>query len=307
MRIAVVGAGAMGGAFGARLAESGAEVVLLDVSPHVLEAVRVHGLRLVESGDERSIPLYATGDPADEAPADFVVFFVKNYHTEAAARFAAPLVGEDSTVVSLQNGWGNGETLAGVFDPGQLVVGVTYHNATVLEPGRVAHTGEGPTFVGPYDAGSIDRAEAFAQALRATGFPVEVMAEVRLEIWKKLILNAATLPPAALTRLSAGVLRETKSMLELVDRLALEAVAVANAAGMPIDAGERLESIHATLARAGSGKASMLQDVEAGRRTELDVITGAVVRESRRLGVGAPLNETFYALVKGLEQGLGLR
>lgn len=307
MRIAIVGAGAMGGSFGARLAEAGQDVLLVDASPTVVDAVNSHGVSLIEKGEERSVELPATADPGGESPADAVIFFVKNYHTESAAQLAAPLVGVDTTVASLQNGWGNGETLAGIFDPARLVVGVTYHSATVLEPGKVAHTGEGPTIVGPYDTGGPARAEAFADALRSTGFEVDVSTQVRSEIWKKLMLNAATLPTAALTRLTAGALGEAGPMLDLVDAVAAEAVAVAQASGLAIDASERIESIHATLARAGSGKASMLQDVEAGRRTEIDVITGAVVREAERLGMDAPLNRALYALVTGLERGSGLR
>lgn len=307
MRIAVLGGGAMGGAFGAHLAEAGSDVVLVDVAKPVVEAVREHGLRLVVGGEERSVKLTITDDPSGEAPADAVVFFVKNYHTDSAARLAVPLVGEQTTVVSLQNGWGNGEALAKAFEPERLVVGVTYHSATVLEPGKVAHTGQGRTLVGPYRGESLERAETFAAALRQTGFEVEVTAGVRTEIWKKLMLNAATLPTSALTRLTAGALGEPGPMLDLVDAVAREAVGIARAGGLDIDPEERLESIHATLARAGSGKASMLQDVEAGRRTEIDVITGAVVREARDRGVPAPLNEALYGLVVGLERGLGLR
>jgi len=306
MRVAVMGAGAMGGAFGARLAEAGQEVLLMDVSPAVVASIEEHGLRLVEQGAERSVEVEVRADPAGEPAADFVLFFVKNYHTESAARLATPLVDAETTVVSLQNGWGNGETLAAFFDPSQLVIGVTYHSATVLEAGKVAHTGEGPTFVGPYGADTLERAEAFAATLRSTGFTVEVSTQVRTDIWKKLMLNTATLPTAALTRLTAGALGEPGSMLDLVDAVAAEAVSVANASGLEIDLDERLESIHATLRRAGSGKASMLQDVEANRRTEVDVITGAVVREAQRLGIEAPLNNALYALVVGLERGLGL-
>lgn len=308
MRFAVMGAGAMGGMFGARLAEAGHEVLLVEVSPKIVAAIEGRGLRIVEPGGaERRVCLSVTADPEGELAADYVIFFVKNYNTESAARLAMPLVGKETTVVSLQNGWGNGETLAGAFDEQRLVVGVTYHSATVLEPGTVAHTGEGQTVVGAYDSEGAERAEAFAAALRSTGFAVAVSSAVRTEIWKKLMLNAATLPTAALTRLTAGVLGEEGQMLSLVNEVALEAVAVANHAGLEIDPDERLESIQATLLRAGPGKASMLQDIEAGRRTEIDVITGAVVREADRLGIEAPLNRALYALVDGLERGLGLR
>lgn len=307
MRIAIMGAGAMGGAFGARLAEAKHDVLLVDVSPDVVGAVERDGLRLIENDEERTVTVGVTADPSSQPPADVVVFFVKNYQTESAARLAAPLVGPETTVASLQNGWGNGETLAGIFDPERLVVGVTYHSATVRGPGRIAHTGEGPTFIGPYVSDSLARADGLAAALRSTGFVVETTAGVRAEIWKKLVLNAATLPTAALTRLAAGKLGEPGRLLDLVDGVAAEAVAVARGGGYDIDLEERIESIHAVLERAGPGKASMLQDIEGKRRTELDVITGAVVREADRQAVDVPLNRALYALVGGLERGLGLR
>jgi 2-dehydropantoate 2-reductase len=306
-RIAVVGAGAMGGAFAARLAEEGHDVLLVDVSPAVVSAIEKQGLRLMKGEEARSVDVRATRDPQGEVPADVVIFFVKNYHTEDAARLALPLVNDETTVVSLQNGWGNGDILARTFLPAALVIGVTYHSATVVEPGAVAHTGHGTTHVGPYVPSAIDRAAALADVFRTTGFPVELEPDVRGEIWKKLILNSATLPTSALTRLTAGALGEPGALLDLVDGLAVEAGNVARAAGIDIDIAERLESIHATLHRAGPGKPSMLQDVEACRRTEIDVINGAVVREAGRLAVDVPLNRVLYTLVCGLERGLGLR
>lgn len=307
MRIGVIGAGAMGGTFGARLAEAGHDLVLVDVSPNVVSAIEQDGLRLTENGEERAVDIHATVDPAGEEPADAVVFFVKNYHTESATKLAAPLVDADTTICSLQNGWGNGETLARAFDPARIVVGVTYHSATVLGAGQVAHMREGPTLIGPYDSGSCDRADAVASALTETGFAVDVTATVRTEIWKKLVLNAATLPTAALTRLTVGALGDPGPMLELVDALAAEAVAVANASGMEIDLDERIEVIHAALSGGGTGKASMLQDVEANRRTEIEVINGAIVREGERNGIDVPLNVAMCALIGGLERGLELR
>lgn len=297
----------MGCAFGARLGEAGHDVLLVDVSLPLVSAIQTRGVRLVEGQEERSVRLRATADPCEEPRADAVVFFVKHYHTASAAQLAAPLVADETTVASLQNGWGNEAILAEAFGAERVVAGVTYHSATVVEPGRIAHTGEGPTFLGPFDGGGLARAEALADALRSPGFVVEAIEHVQAEIWKKLVLNAAVLPVAALTRLSAGAMVEIAPLLELVDGIAREALEVALAAGLQLDLDERLTAIHATLERAGSGKPSMLQDVEAQRRTEVEAITGAVVREGDRLGVDAPLNRALYALVGGLEQGLRLR
>ncbi len=306
MRIAVVGAGAMGSIFAARLAQGGHDVALLDVAAPLVERINAEGVRIVR-GEEASVTrVRATTDPAQIGPVDAAVFFVKCYHTAAAAELARPLVGPDTTVASLQNGWGNGDVLAGVYPPERIVVGVTYNSGLVLEPGVVMHPADQPTLVGPFADGDARRAEALAQALASGGLATTVATPVRPEIWKKLILNAATLPTAALTGMNAGALAGHAEMRELVAETAREATAVAQALGYPIDAQERVEAILALLERAGPTKGSMLQDFEAGRRTEIDVINGAVVKAAAERDVPAPLNRAFVALVKGWETMRGL-
>lgn len=306
MRVAVVGAGAMGSIFGARFQEGGLDTVLVDVSEPLVEKLNADGVTVVQGDEERVVRVPATADPASVGECDLVVVFVKCYHTAAAAESARPLVGSDTTVASLQNGWGNGDVLAGIYDPSRIAVGVTYNSGTVLELGKVAHPGVGPTYVGPYSDGATAGAERVAEAVAAGGLEAEVVAEIRHEIWKKLILNAATLPTAALTGMNAGALTAHDGMHALVDETAREAVAVARGLGYDIDPDERCEYIHGLLTRAGPSKASMLQDFEAGRRTEVDVINGAVVRAAAEQGVAVPLNRAFVSLVKGWESMRGL-
>jgi 2-dehydropantoate 2-reductase len=235
-----------------------------------------------------------------------VAVFVKCFQTEDAVRRAAPVIGPNTTVLSLQNGWGNGETISGLVPPEQLVLGVTYISGTVLGRGRIGWTGSGPTYVGDYSADGAPLAAPVAGALEQAGFAVTVADDVRQEIWKKLTLNAATLPTAALTGLTAGSLAGTESMSQLVDDVAREALTVARASGYDLDETATLERIHTVLSGAGDGKASMLQDVEAGRRTEVDVITGAVLRAGREHDVPTPVNQALYALITGLENARGL-
>lgn len=304
MKVAIVGAGAMGGVWAARIAAGGGEVAVLDVAEPVIAAIKAEGL-MVQSGEtvETSRPR-ATCDPADIGPVDVAFVFVKAQHTASAAELARPLVGPDTTMVSMQNGWGNADVLAEVYPAERLVIGVTYHSATVQGPGRVAHTGRGPSFVGPYrDGAGLERAAVVRDILAAGGIETTLTATVKTEVWKKLILNAATLPTAALTRLRAGELGRPGPMLDLVDALAAEAVRVAQAQGYAIETGERIDRIHAVLAGAGMGKASMLQDVEAGRKTEIEVINGAVLRAAELHGIDVPLNRAMVALIGGMERG----
>jgi 2-dehydropantoate 2-reductase len=307
VKIAVVGAGAMGSIFGARFHEAGHETVLVDVAEPLVERINADGVTIVaKEGGERTVRLPATTDPASVGPADLVVFFVKCYHTAAAAESARPLVGPDTVVASLQNGWGNGDVLASVYPPSQIVIGVTYNSGTVLELGKVAHAGVGPTLMGRYEGDGADGAARLAEAIADADLEAEVVAPVRPEIWKKLILNAATLPTASLTGMNAAALTQHEPMHELVTETAREAVAVARALGYDIDEEERVSYIHQLLERAGPTRGSMLQDFEAGRRTEIDVINGAVVRAADETDVPVPINRAFVALVKGWESIRGL-
>ncbi len=306
--VVVVGAGAMGSVFGGRLAEAGVPTTLLDIDSELVERLNSDGLRLVENGSERKVRVRASADPAELEPPAALLFFVKCHQTARAAELALPLARDGAAVVSLQNGWGNADTLSETFGGERLVVGVTYTSATVLERGVVSSSGPGRTLLGPYADGEANGlADTVAAALEAAGFPVEQPRPVLAEIWKKLVLNAATLPTAALTGLAAGALVGSDEMRALVDAAAAEAVEVGRAKGFELDLGERLESIHSTLERAGSGKGSMLQDVEAGRPTEIDVISGAVLRAAAEHGVDVPVTRALYALVTGLERARRLR
>jgi 2-dehydropantoate 2-reductase len=308
VRIAIVGAGAMGGIMGATLADGGADVTFLDVAAPLVERVNEHGITIERGGEERTRRLPATTDPHAIGRVDALVFFVKCYHTEAAASLAAPLAGPDTVVATLQNGWGNGDVLARYFDPAQLVIGVTYHSGTTVAPGRVRHTNttDVPTLVGPYEGENLAGAEALATAIRAGGLRAEALPGIRTEIWKKLVLNSSALPTSALTRSTAGALTSRSAMRQLVDGLIHETVAVGQASGFALDEQERLEAVHATLTGAGEGKASMLQDIEGGRRTEIEVINGAVVRVAEGLHIEVPLNRAMVALVTGYESANGL-
>ena len=303
MKIAVVGGGAMGGIWAARLAQSQHDVSVVDVAQNLLETIRAQGLTVEHAGESVTVWPRATDAPQEVGVVDVVFFFVKAQHTASAAQMARPLVNEATTVVSLQNGWGNADVLAQFYPEQQIVVGVTYHSGTVLAPGRVGHTGKGATYLGPYSASAgLERTSVVSDLLAGAGIENTSTAEVKTEIWKKLILNAATLPTAALTTLRAGELGQPGEMLDLVDAVTAEAVTVARALGYKIELEERFERIHAVLAGAGAGKPSMLQDVEGRRKTEIEVVNGAVVKAAQELGVDVPLNRACVALIHGLER-----
>jgi 2-dehydropantoate 2-reductase len=304
MKIAVIGgAGAMGGIFGGLLARAGNQVALVDVSSQAVAAINERGLLIEDSaGEPATVPVRATTDPASVGPVDLALVFVKCYHTESAVQGAAPLLGPDTTVLSLQNGWGNAPRIAGIVGQERVIVGVTYHSGTLLEPGRVRHAGRGPTFIGEVDGRRSERLEGIAAVFAAAGLDVVASEKILSEIWSKLALNVCTLPTAALLRFYAGQLVEHDGTLELMRALLGEVVAVAQAQGIALDEQERWEAITGLLGRAKGAKPSMLQDVEGRRRTEIDVISGAIVEAGRRHGIATPYNQAMVWLVKALEE-----
>jgi 2-dehydropantoate 2-reductase len=292
----------MGAAFGARLAQAGHAVTLLDVNQAAVEAINRNGLAIEsKSGESTAVAVPARTSPAGVGPVDLVVNFVKCYHTEAAVSSVLPILGPGAAILSLQNGWGNAPVIARLAGEERVLMGVTYHSATVLGPGRVLHAGQGPTFVGPL-AGAPDRARPFVEALIGAGLEVTLSDNVRREIFQKLLLNICTLPTSGLLRFGACELVEHEGTKSLMRALLEEGVAVARAHGVAVDVEERWSTITGLLGRVGRSKSSMLQDVEAGRRTEIDVINGAVVKLGEDKGVPTPHNRTMTWLVKSLEE-----
>jgi 2-dehydropantoate 2-reductase len=296
-----MGAGAMGCVFGACLAESGCDTVLIDVREDVVRAIEQSGVTVLREGVERRVPVRAASDPSTVGRADVVLFFVKSFHTDDAAEAAQPMVDDATVVATLQNGMGNGDILAGHYGPARVVVGVTAESGTTLAPGVVDHPGRAVTYVGPFDGESLDASERFAGALAASGFDVHATASVATEIWKKLVVGASTLPAPALLGMNCGELMRGGEMRALVDDTAREVVAVARARGHDVDPDERVAYIHDLLAEVPEAKGSMVQDIEADRPTEIDFINGAVVRAGDDAGVPVPINRALVALVKGWE------
>jgi 2-dehydropantoate 2-reductase len=294
-----MGAGAMGSLFGAHLAAAGHDVLLVDVDPAVVAAIGSDGVRI---GD-RSVPVSVTADPAGHEACEVVLVLVKTYDTAAAAALARPLVGPATVVATLQNGIGGADVLAEAFGAGRVLAGVTYQGATVLGPGRIRHHMHGETWLGD----DLEAAAPLAEALTAAGQPTHALAPVAPRVWKKLCNNCMGNATAALTGMHAGQMVGDDAILALQRAIAGEAVAVARALGHALDLEDCIETNTAILRSSGDGRPSMLQDVEAGRRTEIDTLNGAIVRHADALGIEVPVNRALAALVAGWERARGLR
>jgi 2-dehydropantoate 2-reductase len=302
VRVCVVGCGAVGSLFAANLAQlEDVEVWAYDLAREHVEAINARGLRL--SGAAEVVGrVSATSDAAELPPSDFGIVATKAMHTESAIAATAQVFAEGA-VCSVQNGLGNEETLA--RHAARVIRGTTFPAGRVVEPGHVQWDVKGDTTIGPFEPSPapLQEVERLAEACTRAGLPTAAVADARGPQWRKVIFNAATNPVGALTGLTHGRVCEDPALRRLVSGLVDEGKAVADAQGIVLDADPEELIDHAARPEvAYDHKASMLQDVEARRETEIDYLNGGVARFGREHGVPTPLNEGILALVKGLER-----
>jgi len=301
VRVCVVGCGAVGSIFAANLAQlDDVEVWAYDLAQDHVAAINANGLRLSGAGEVVGT-LRATSDPSELPACDFGIVATKAMHTEPAIAATAAAFA-DGAVCSVQNGIGNEEVLAGQVP--RVIRGTTFPAGRIVEPGHVQWDVKGDTTIGPFEPSPapFDEVERLADACSRAGLPTEAVQDARGPQWRKVIFNAATNPVGALTGLTHGRVCEDPALRRLVTGLVDEGKAVATAQGIELDADPEELIDHAAKPEvAYDHKASMLQDVEAHRQTEIDYLNGGIVRFGREHGVPAPLNEAILALVKGLE------
>jgi 2-dehydropantoate 2-reductase len=305
MRIAVVGAGAMGCWFGARLAAAGEDVALLDRSPEEIRILSADGIRVEGGGATETVPVAAASDPAALEPADLVLVFVKAHQTRDAVEAVAALRRPGGRVLTLQNGLGGGEVLAEGVPPDHLLVGTTAQGATQLGPGHVRHGGSGPTVFGPYAPGN-DAGRDIAAVFTGAGLPAEAVDDPRPGLWRKLAINCGINALTALAGIRNGRIPEIPAAAELCRAAVAEAAAVAAAEGVSLGDPEALGASVLKVAEAtAANRSSMGQDVDARRPTEIQFINGAVVRRGAARDIETPVNRTLLQLVQTLEATFG--
>jgi 2-dehydropantoate 2-reductase len=302
VRVCIVGCGAVGSLFAANLANlDDVEVWAYDLSREHVDAINAGGLRLSGAGEVVG-QVRATTDAAELPPCDFGIVATKAMHTEPAIAATAHAFG-DGAVASVQNGIGNEETIAAHVE--RVIRGTTFPAGRILEPGHVQWDVKGDTTFGPFEPkpAAMAKVEQLAEACTRGGLPSTAVADARGPQWRKVIFNAATNPVGAVTGLTHGRVCEDPALRRLVSGLVNEGKAVAGAQGIELDADpEELIDHAARPDVAYDHKASMLQDVEARRATEIDYLNGGIARFGREHGVPTPLNEAILALVKGVEK-----
>ena len=302
MRICVVGCGAVGSLFAAQLAElEDVEVWAYDLSREHVDAINRDGLRLSGAGEALGRPR-ATTDAAELPACDFGIVATKAMHTAAAIEATAHAFAA-GCVATVQNGLGNEEEIAKHTE--RVIRGTTFPAGKLLAPGHVQWDVKGDTTFGPFEPSPApeEEIERLAEACTRAGMPTKAVADARGPQWRKVIFNAATNPIGALTGLTHGRVCEDPALRALVSALVDEGKAVATAQGIELDADPEELIDHAAKPEvAYDHKASMLQDVEARRPTEIDFLNGGIVGFGEENGVETPLNRAIWALVKGLEE-----
>jgi len=301
MKTVIMGGGAMGSLFGGLLTLSGEDVWLVDIWKENIDAMRSNGLKVEDRGKVQIIPVKATTDVASVGKADLILFFVKTYQTEKAVSDVLVLQKENTVFLTLQNGLGNEEAICKQVDRRKVILGVTGQGATLLGPGHIRHAGWGKTYVGELDEKITDRVTQIAQVFRKAGIETEVSSHIHDLVWEKLLVNVGINALAALTGLKNGQLLDYPETVRLMEALVSEAVEVTKRKEIQIDENP-MNRVKVVIEATRENRCSMGQDLDYKRRTEIDAINGAVVREAERLGISVPYNQMITDLIKVVEK-----
>jgi len=307
MKICILGPGSLGSTFGGLLTEAGFDVHMVGPWTEHMEAMKYRGLTIVEDSKERTVNVKVGSGCGEVGPVDLVIVLVKSSHTRDAIEGAAPLIGEGTIAISLQNGLGNEEIIAEHLGKERVLSGKTYVGGQLIAPGRVLVGRKGKlTQVGELEGGITERARHIGDLFMRAGLEITVSPEMRTLIWHKLLVNVSTGAISGITGLPYGKLVQIPEAVDCGIAAVKEAMAVARAAGIALsikDPGEIFNT--AVEGLPFDFKASILQDVERGVKTEIDFINGAVVRIGRKHGIPTPVNQALVAGIKGIEFGLG--
>jgi 2-dehydropantoate 2-reductase len=305
VRIAIVGSGGVGGYFGGRLAAAGADVTFLARGAH-LEAIRARGLRITSPKGDLHLPrVSAESDPAAVGPVDVAFFAVKLYDTDGALAMLPPLVGPKTIVVGFQNGVETIASLTGAVGAAHTAGGVSYVSAVIAEPGVIKHTAMDHLIFGMPDGSRSLQLEALLEACRPAAFQSTLSPDITVEIWTKFVRLSVFSGMTAVTRSPIGAIVNDPELLEMLKAAVRETLAVAHAKGVAVASSIDEDVANAYKALPPQAKASMLEDLERGRRIELPWLSGAVARIGREVGVPTPIHTFINAVLKPHVNGKG--
>ena len=306
MKIAVVGTGAMGSVYAALFASAGHEVWAIDRWREHVEAMRANGLRLEGASGERTVRVNATTQAKDAGPCDLVILATKAMHVSAAAESIKPLLKAETPVLSIQNGLGGPQTAAAVLGKERVMVGVVGgFGASMRAPGHAHHNGMELVRLGEFGGPITPRLKKVEDAWRSAGFRVKVFEDIDQLVWEKLICNCSLSGPCAVSGLTTGEVMEDPDLARVSATCATEAFLVAKKKGVKLGFDDPVAYTREFASKIPKARPSVLLDLLARRKSEIDVINGAIPRVGREIGVPAPVNEAITALVRAKERQLG--
>lgn len=304
MRIAVLGAGAMGMLIGGTLSTAN-DVILIDVNRQVVDKIQKDGVVIHEKdGSFHVVYPKAVVDTTGLDPVDLMIVFVKAMFSNTALTTNRHLIGPNTYLMTLQNGSGHEETLLNFVDREHVIIGTTQHNSSVYALGEINHGGAGHTYIGDLTGDAI-RLQEIADAFNASGLDASVDNNVRKLIWSKLFTNVSASALTGVLQCPLGFIAENKHAAYLCRRLVTEAAAVANQEGMGFDAEEELQKVLEVCRNAPNGYTSIYADLHDGRRSEVDTISGSIVKAGGRNGVPTPSHEFMVEMVHAMEDFKG--
>ncbi len=308
MKIAIVGCGAMGSVYAALLADAGHEVWAIDSWKEHVDAMRSKGLRLEGASGDRTVRLNATTDPADAGPSDLVIVATKAMHVEQAATAAKALMGDNTMVLSIQNGLGGPDTTARVLGRDKVMVGVVGgFGASMRGPGHAHHNGWELVRLGEFSGPVTPRLEQVAEVWRSGGFRVKCFDDIDQLVWEKLICNVCFSGTCTLTGLTVGEVMNDADAWQVASGCAVEAYNVAKARKIRVDIDDPVDYVRNFGSKIPNARPSMLLDHIAKRMSEIEAINGAIPPAAEAVNLAAPFNTVISALVRNKERQMGVR
>lgn len=305
MKICVIGPGAIGCLLAGFLIKSGEEVYLLDKDSERAERIATQGIKIEGISGQHQININITANLADVKTCELVIVAVKSYHTKEAVERAMSLISENTLVLSMQNGLGNLEEIAKVVGEERVIGGVTSMGATLLGDGHIRYAGVGETVIGKLKTQNAklktQRLKEVAEVFNKAGFETKIVDNIQDLIWSKLIINVGINALTAIAKIKNGLIAKDKYLYEIMKLVVLEAVNVTKLKGISLAYDNPVEKV-TSIAKATSGNiSSMLQDVLRKKKTEIDYINGAIVKEAENLNISTPVNKILTLLVKSVE------
>ena len=304
MKICVMGAGSIGGYFGAKLAKSSHDVSFIARGEH-LKAMKEKGLKInSEVHEDFQISVNATDDPKEVGPVDLVLFTVKAYDTEEAGKDIEPLIKEDTTILSLQNGVDNEKILANMYGEDKVVGGVAYILAMIEEPGVISHRSIGRIEIGELDGKVTDRTNKIKEIFEDADILCDISTNIEKVLWRKLAFNCALNAMTALTNSPMDKIIETEESRIIFENAIREAVKVGIATGVDMGEDDIVDDLMSVAQNAGSMESSMLDDLRKGKRLEIDPLNGKIVELGKKFEINTPVNKTLYGCLKVINQNI---